>query len=82
MVIFKVLVVQKMDKAIFWINLYPMQLGSLIYMYTLDSDFFSVDCAIHCLKTKARSVKYYIVNSVSYLLCQNLFVRLTECNQV
>ena len=41
MVIFKVLVVQKMDKAIFWINLYPMQLGSLIYMYTLDSDFFS-----------------------------------------
>ena len=40
MVIFKVLVVQKMDKAIFWINLYPMQLGSLIYTYTLDSDFF------------------------------------------
>ena len=36
MVIFKVLVVQKMDKAIFWINLYPMQLGSLIYTYTLD----------------------------------------------
>ena len=36
MVIFKVLVVQKMDKAIFWINLYPTQLGSLIYMYTLD----------------------------------------------
>ena len=40
MVIFKVLVVQTMDKAIFWINLYPMQLGSLIYKYMPDSDFF------------------------------------------
>ena len=73
MVIFKVLVVQKMDKAIFLINLYPMQLGSLIYTYTLDY-------GVHLWTKIIENKRQFEVQKLDYP-CRNLVIWIWNRNE-